>query len=253
LTIARPGLALRDVDYCSEKRTSPRLGGHCFLKRWFTALLLGAALIGSQPSWGATAAFLLHGITYSNTLPASSTTTIGNGLITWTYTPGDFSNGTGQLIHVNLPPDTVPPYYDTTYSVTSTDITGQLANANVDCYWYDWHITFAPALSSPNSTAQITGGSYELTRGSCANFLGQVIGGTITPYQPTLFVQKSGTNLVLHWPTNYADGFILESANALSQNSHWTTSSIPVTVLGENYYITNGITRSTNTFFRLVR
>jgi len=39
--------------------------------------------------------------------------TTGDGLITWSYTPGDFSNGTGHYIYVNLPPYAVPPYYVT--------------------------------------------------------------------------------------------------------------------------------------------
>jgi hypothetical protein len=103
-------------------------------------------LAGRQPASGATATFLLNSITYSNTSGPVGITT-GDGLITWTYTPGDFSNGTGQYIYVNLPPYTVPPYYATIYDVTSTQITGQLSNANVDCYWYDWAISFSPALS----------------------------------------------------------------------------------------------------------
>lgn len=65
------------------------------------------------------------GITYSNTSGLYGITT-GNGLITWTYTPGDFSNGTGQYIYVNLPPYTVPPSYATTFDVSSTQITGQV-------------------------------------------------------------------------------------------------------------------------------
>jgi hypothetical protein len=215
-------------------------------------LLLAALLAGRRPASGATAAFLLNGITYSNTSGPFGMTT-GDGLISWTYTPGDFSNGAGQYIFVNLPPYTVPPYYATVFDVTSTQITGQLANANVDCYWFDWAISFAPALSSPNSTAQITGGNYDLTIGSCQNFLGQVIGGTVTPYQPTLSVQESGANVVISWPTNYADGFILETASSPNQNSDWTTSNIPVMVFGQNYYATNGIAGGTNTFFRLNR
>jgi hypothetical protein len=75
----------------------------------------------------------------------------------------------------------------------------------------------------------------------------------VTPYRPTLSVQKSGTNVVISWPTNYADGFILENARSLNRSSSWTTSSIVVKVLGQNYYATNGIAGGTNTFFRLIR
>jgi hypothetical protein len=225
-----------------------------FLRRCFRAgFLLGTILAGTQPSCGAVAAYWLNGITYSNTSPPSSSTATGSGLITWTYAPGDFLNGTGQFVYLNLPPSTIPPYYPTLFDVASTQITGQLVNANVDCYWYDWAITFAPALSSPNSSAQITGGNYDLTIGSCQNVLGQVVGGTLTPYRPTLSVQRSGTKVLLSWPTNYADGFILECADSLGRNAHWTTSSVPVTVLGQSYFATNGIAGDGNLFFRLTR
>ena len=219
-------------------------------------LLLATSLAGNHSASAATAAFWLNGITYSNTSGLFGITT-GDGLITWTYTPGDFANGTGHYIYVNLPPYTVPPYYATTYDVTTTQITGQLANANVDTYWYDWMITFAPALATPNSTAHITGGSYDLTGsnpdfGFYGNFLGQIVGGTVSPYQPTLALAPAGTNLVVSWPTNYADGFKLQTTTMLGAAAQWKTSSIPV-IVGTNYVVTNVVAGSSNTFFRLVR
>jgi len=148
----------------------------------------------------------------------------------------------------------VPPAgaYGPVYTADASSVTGTITQ-NVDCYWYDWSISFSPALSSPNSTSQITGGNYDLAAGYCQDFLGQVIGGTVTPYKPGLSVQKSGTNAVVSWPTNYADGFILESANSLQSGSRWTTSSIPVNVLGQNYVVTNALANGTNLFFRLIR
>jgi len=84
-------------------------------------------------------------------------------------------------------------------------------------------------------------------------FDGQIIGGTVTPFRPELSVQVSGPNVLVQWPTNYADGFVLESAASLNPGSQWTTSSIPATVNGPNYVLTNGLANSANVFFRLVR
>jgi len=210
----------------------------------------------SQSGSALNVAFVLSGITYSNTSGIFDVTT-GSGLIAWNYAAGDFQNGTGSLVYLNLPPYTVPPSYPTTYTVDASQITGQLANANVDTYWYDFAINFTPALSGPNSRASITG-NYDLTGsrpdiGFSGNFLGTIIGGTVTPYQPALSVQKSGTNVVVSWPTNYAEGYVLESALSLQSSSTWSTSSIPAGVFGQNYVVTNGIANGASRFFRLVR
>jgi hypothetical protein len=55
------------------------------LHRYFAPLLfLSAVLAGRQPGRGATAAFWLNGIIYSNTSGLYGATT-GEGLITWIY------------------------------------------------------------------------------------------------------------------------------------------------------------------------
>jgi len=223
------------------------------------SILLGSTVILAVHSVSAlTVAFLLSNITYSNTSGLYGIST-GNGLIEWTYTAGDFQNGTGQYVFVNLPPYTVPPSaaYGPVYTADASMVTGTITQ-NVDTYWYDFTINYSPALSNPNSTASITGGNYDLygsnpNIGFSGNFLGQVIGGTVTPYEPVLSIQESGTNIVVSWPTNYADGFILESTTSLKSGSVWTTSAVPVNVLGQNYVVTNGLASGTNIFSRLAR
>ena len=226
------------------------------IRSWprFAFILLAVAGVSNfHASAALTVAFSLNNITYSNTAFPFAVTT-GSGLIAWTFNAGDFQNGAGKYVFVNLPPNTVPPagVYGPVYTTDAVSVTGTITQ-NVDCYWYDWSISFSPALASPNSTAQIAGGSYNLASGSCQDFLGQVLGGTVTPYKPALSVQESGTNVVVSWPTNYADGFILESANSLKLGSLWATSSIPEQVLGANYVVTNGLAKGTNVFFRLIR
>ena len=226
---------------------------YCLRRRLASILLAGAAVLVVHPASALTVAFLLNNITYSNTSSPFSVTT-GSGLMSWTYTTGDFPNGTGKYLEVNLPPSTVPPSgnYGPVYTADAVSVTGTITQ-NVDCYWYDWAISFSPALSTPNSTAQITGGNYDLTFGYCQDAVGHVIGGTVTPYQPALSAQNAGTDVVVSWPTNYADGFILESSSSLDSGSLWTTSSVPASVLAQNYVVTNGLVKGTNCFFRLAR
>lgn len=224
---------------------------------WRFILLISGAVLFTRPAAGLTVAFLLNNITYSNTSGLLGTST-GNGMIAWTYNAGDFPNGTGKFLFVNLPPYTVypSPSYGPIYTVDATMVTGTITQ-NVDTYWYDYSISYSPALSGPNSTATISGGNYDLygynpNIGFSGNFLGQVIGGTVTPYRPALTVQQTGTNVVVSWPTNYADGFVLESAVALEPGSSWITSPVVATVLGPNYVVTNGLS-GTSMFFRLIR
>jgi hypothetical protein len=227
---------------------------HFFSMRRLAPILPACAgVFMVQQASGLTVAFVLNNITYSNTVFPFSVTT-GNGLMSWTYTAGDFANGAGQYIFVNLPPNAIPPSsaYGPIYSADGASVTGTITQ-NVDCYWYDWAINFSPALTSPGSTAQITGGNYDLASGSCQNFLGQVIGGTVTPFRPALTVRNSGTNAVVSWATNYADGFILESAAALHPDSQWRTSSLPASVVGEKYVVTNSLATGANLFSRLAR
>ena len=220
-------------------------------------LLAGAVVLVSCPASALTVAFLLNNITYSNTSDLFGVTT-GNGLISWTYTAGDFQNGNGSYVFVNLPPYTVPPSgaYVPIYTVDSVSVTGTITQ-NVDSYAYDYAINFSPALTTPNSMANIISGTYNLT-GSVPNFGfngpfgGQVIGGTVTPYRPALSLQTSGTNIIVQWPPNYADGFVLESTTSLNPGGLWVTSSIPATVHGQNFVLTNSLANGANVFFRLV-
>jgi hypothetical protein len=214
-------------------------------------------LIAHQAS-ADTVAFVLNDITYSNTSSIYGVTK-GNGLIAWTYNVGDFQNGTGKFVFVNLPPYTVypSPSYGPVYTVDASMTTGTITQ-NVDTYWYDFTINYSPALSGPNSTASITSGNYDLygsnpSIGYSGNFLGQIIGGTVTPYRPSLSIQRSGTNIVVTWPTNYADGFALESAASLTSASAWTTSATPAIVSGTNYVVTKGSTGNASLFVRLIR
>ena len=226
--------------------------------RWTRFLLLmtfawiGA---GAEKASALTVAFLVNNITYSNTT-APYTLSTGNGLFTWTYQPGDFPNGTGSYVFVNLPPGTVYPAasYGPVYTVDSSLLAGTITQ-NVDSYWYDFSLNFSPALTAPNSTARLTGGSYDLyvyNNYVGGETMGSVIGGTVTPYTPALSAQAVGAEVIVSWPTNYADGFVLESTTDLTVGSRWTTSSIPVQVLGANYVVTNHVSGS-SLFLRLVR
>jgi hypothetical protein len=218
----------------------------------------GIGVLAAHSASALTVAFWLNNITYSSTNGLYGIST-GNGLIAWTYNAGDFQNGTGQYVFVNLPPYTVPPspIYGPVYTADGSSITGTITQ-NVDSYSYDFAINYSPALSAPNSTANITSGKYDLWAynpnfGFNGSFAGNVIGGTVTPYLPSLNCRRTGANVVVTWPTNYADGFRLESASSLNAGGAWTTSSIPLQIAGTNYVSTNSLAAGTNLFFRLIR
>lgn len=107
-----------------------------------------------------------------------------NGHLKWTYTPGDFSNGTGTLLDLTLP----ITYYllsDATISIGNTGITGTNPG-NFHNLTYDWAIVFSQALTGPNQSTSVNPASstFDFT-GIYGTFngewIGSIIGGTISP------------------------------------------------------------------------
>jgi hypothetical protein len=71
----------------------------------------------------------------------------------------------------------------------------------------------------------------------------------LVPAPPTLFLTRSGSNVILSWSTN-ATGFTLESKSDLTSPSSWLpVLPTPTTVNGFNY-VTNAVTPGNN-FYRL--
>ncbi len=73
------------------------------------------------------------------------------------------------------------------------------------------------------------------------------LGPVISP--PPLAINRSGTNVLVTWPTNFA-GFTLQSATNLASAAGWSTVSPAPSVLGGQYIVTNGYSGSRK-FYRL--
>jgi hypothetical protein len=71
----------------------------------------------------------------------------------------------------------------------------------------------------------------------------------VTPTPPHLGITRSGTNVVLTWPSSSA-GFTLQSATNLAASTLWTNVATAPVVVGTNNAVTNGLS-GTRKFFRL--
>lgn len=107
-----------------------------------------------------------------------------DGHFKWTYTPGDFSNGTGTLLDLTLP-ISYYPLADATISIGSTGIIGTNPG-NFHNLTYDWAIVFSQALTGPNQSTSVNPASstFDFT-GIYGTFngewIGSITGGTISP------------------------------------------------------------------------
>ena len=72
----------------------------------------------------------------------------------------------------------------------------------------------------------------------------------VLPTGPELSAIRSGTSLVITWPTN-ATGFTLQSVTNLASTNWATVSPSPVVVNGQ-YTVTNAIS-GTRKFYRLIQ
>lgn len=114
-------------------------------------------------------------------------------------------------------------------------------------------------FSNFDETLTESGGTFAATTfgvGGCANSgsFTLTISWNIQPEisgLPRLEITRTGTNVVLFWPTN-ATGFVPQSKTNLAATNAWiNVTNIPAVVGGTNY-ITNPITRSA-LFYRLMQ
>jgi len=73
--------------------------------------------------------------------------------------------------------------------------------------------------------------------------------GTGVVSQPTLTIARSGSNVILSWPTT-SSGFTLQSNTSLPNSAGWVTVSPSPVIVGSNYNVTNSISGGV-TFYRL--
>jgi hypothetical protein len=104
----------------------------------------------------------------------------------------------------------------------------------------DAFVVFAHVTSTTNATTQTTA-----IVGSATYFTIVTTGASAAP---VLAIIKSGTNVLLEWPTNAA-GYTLEFASNLTSSAWSTNLPVPV-VVNTNKVVTNGISGMPR-FFRL--
>ncbi|HMP81362.1 MAG TPA: hypothetical protein PKA41_01495 [Verrucomicrobiota bacterium] len=74
-----------------------------------------------------------------------------------------------------------------------------------------------------------------------------------TVTSPELTIERSGSNVLLSWPADTPEGFILETTNVLDATTinaaNWPAAGTPV-VVGDDYVVTNAISPG-NSYYRL--
>ena len=162
-------------------------------RRFLPCLVIGATLLSGLINAAAnTVTFDVKNIDFHitsvNGLPPMGVLDyLGNAQFTWTYTVGDFANGSGALDFVTNPFDGSPGGYLTADAADLTGLSTTLANANVQNLSYDIAVNFAAGLTGPNSSTVVNGGSFDITgnypglpflRGE---FVGSITGGSVGP------------------------------------------------------------------------
>ena len=122
---------------------------------------------------------------------------------------------------------------------------GGWASATTSNGWTNW--SAAAALISGNNTfaayAMDLNGNVSATNSVTFDYVGSA------PPPPQLAIVRSGTNVIVSWPTN-ATGFTLLSTTNLASSPIWSTNSPAPIIVNTNNTVTNGITGA-RMFYRL--
>ena len=101
-------------------------------------------------------------------------------------------------------------------------------------------------IGQPDAGGALTGGSYSLTGGFWS-----IIAVVQTPNAPALTIARSGSSVVVSWPSS-ATGFTLQQNSNLAATNNWAASTNSITTLNG----TNSITISApsgSLYFRLAQ
>ncbi len=242
-------------------------------KQLTKAILLIGIFGAESASSAATAVYVLKDVIFTASSvngspvqpPFTPPTDQMTGILIWTYNSGDFANGSGTFAELKIPwtyygigPATISSNSYGQYlslAIDQTSLNGTLAGPSVHSQGIDFQVNLSPVLSNPDqgTTVSSSANSFDIWGSNGYEYTGSQITGSIVPYQPALSIEQLGTNAVIRWPTNYAEGFMLQTATSLDPGTAWTTSSIPAVIVSTNWESTNAIAADHNTFFRLLR
>jgi hypothetical protein len=144
------------------------------------------------------------------------------GLFSWTYTPGDFENGTGQFLALGIPwtdhdQDDLNATFDIGSSIEIT-LEGSVHDDGVDIALI---LTNAPT-STTSAELDLSRSKYEI--GGNGFHDGTVFSGSIVPVQITLSMTVDTSGLTwVSWPPEVPGLVLQENPDLLSTN--WVDSA----------------------------
>jgi sugar lactone lactonase YvrE len=207
------------------------------------AVYLGTLYNGSQPQASAVRAIdsnVVNLITRAATMGDSGTNSTGGGAIT--VVPGQTAApfGTG-LLTVSLTPNSLNGSFgwrimglNTNYFTSALTTVALIGGGN-------YTIEFKPFPGFVTPTNRTTSVSISNVVNIQADYV-------VIPVIPILNALRSGSNVVLYWPTT-AQNFVLESAVTFNNSNLWSPVSVLKTTIGTNHFVTNQI--SGTNFYRL--
>jgi hypothetical protein len=158
----------------------------------------------------------------------TSTTQQMIGYFSFTYTPGDFENGTGQFLYLDIP-GTTHDHTDlgATFDPGSIEIT--LTN-NVHDDGVDITLFLLPPLS-PAETAVIDPSRSRFDIGGNGFYAGAVISGSVAPFEFQLHLtQNTPDSVNVGWTPNFPGCVIQQSPTLNSTNWTNATSGNPLNI-----------------------
>jgi hypothetical protein len=142
------------------------------------------------------------------------------GYFSWTYNPGDFENGTGQFLYLDIP-ETAHDHTDLASTFDTGLIETTLTNSVHDD-GVDITLVLSPPLSS-TGTAVIDPTRSRFDIGGNGFYAGSVIGGSVAPFEFQLHInQSTSTSVNIGW-TPDVPGCVLQQSSTLEPGI-WTNA-----------------------------
>ncbi len=143
------------------------------------------------------------------------------GIFSWTYEIGDFENGDGEFISLDI------PRHDENDLGVSFDIGSSIEitlTNNLDSDGLDISLVLEQPLTPTTSsllTLGVGGSKYDI--GGDGFYKGVFISGSISPTNTTLSMTPGSSDFILSWVGPDLPGFVLQETPSLSSN--WVDSA----------------------------
>ena len=143
------------------------------------------------------------------------------GYFSWTYPPGDFENGTGEFLYLEIP-GTAHDHTDlaSTFDLGSIEITleGSVHDDGVDLTLF-----LSPQLS-PGEDAVVNSERSRFDIGGNGFYAGTIISGRVVPFEFQVGIARNTTTSASVWWTPDYPGAVLQQSISLAAPI-WTNSA----------------------------